>query len=208
MHTQNAVKDPDMNDATDSDETLMQAYAKGDIGSFETLYHRHKDGLYRYVLRQVSNQDLAHDLYQECWSRIINASDTYTPDAKWTTWAYRIAHNLVVDHYRSFKPLASEGGDDDTDSESNLNAPDYLHEQHVLSTQLKHCMARLPAVQLEVFILNQETDLTMKMISEVVAASHEAVKTRLRYARSALQDCLAKFGLRPVNTAHDSGARP
>ena len=197
-----------MNDTSESDESLMLAYAKGDIGSFEALYARHKDALYRYVLRQVSNQDLAHDLYQECWSRIIKASGSYTPDAKWTTWAYRIAHNLVVDHYRSFKPLDSEGEDKDMDTESHLNAPDHLHEQHVLSTQLKHCMVRLPAVQLEVFILSQETDLSMKMIAEVVAASHEAVKTRLRYARSALQDCLAKFGLRPTSTIDDSGARP
>lgn len=194
--------------STDSDETLMLAYANGDIGSFETLYQRHKDGLYRYVLRQVSNQDLAHDLYQDCWSRIIKASGSYRPEAKWSTWAYRIAHNLVVDHYRAFKPLDSEAGDDELDSQTTSHAPDQLHEQQVLSTQLTHCLTRLPAVQREVFILTQETDLTLQMIAEVVAASHEAVKTRLRYARTALQDCLAKFGIRPSNTAHDTGARP
>jgi RNA polymerase sigma-70 factor (ECF subfamily) len=190
-----------MDYATQTDESLMLAYAKGDIASFDALYLKHKDPLYRYVVRQVSDLDLAHDLYQECWSRIIKAASSYIHDSKWTTWAYRIAHNLVIDHYRAFKPV-----DPEIDTESVLHSPDRLHEQAVLSKQLKDCMARLPSVQLEVFILSQETDLTLKMISEVVEATHEAVKTRLRYARTALQDCLAKFGLGPNKSFPDSGA--
>ena len=190
-----------MDYATQTDESLMLAYAKGDIASFEILYRRHKDPLYRYLVRQVSDLDLAHDLYQECWGRIIKAANSYSHDSKWTTWAYRIAHNLVVDHYRAFKPVDTE-----IDTESVLHSPDRLHEQGVLSKQLNYCMARLPSVQLEVFILSQETDLTLKMISEVVEASHEAVKTRLRYARSGLQECLAKFGLGPKEPSTDSGA--
>jgi RNA polymerase sigma-70 factor (ECF subfamily) len=201
-------KDLDMNQTPHSDESLMLAYANGDIGSFETLYRRHKDALYRYMLRQVSDKDLAHDLYQECWGRIIKAANQYKAEAKWSTWTYRIAHNLVVDHYRDFKPVNTELLDEEAATESRVSAPDHVHEQEVLSAQLKHCMARLPSVQLEVFILTQETDMTLKMIADVVAASHEAVKTRLRYARSALQDCLAKFGLRPANTEQDSGTRP
>ncbi len=178
----------------------MLAYAKGDIRSFEALYLKHKDPLYRYMVRQLSDLDLAHDLYQECWSRIIKAAESYSPDAKWTTWAYRIAHNLIIDHYRSFKAVDAE-----VETESVLHSPDRLHEQEVLSAQLKCCMQKLPSVQLEVFILSQETELTMKMIAEVVQASHEAVKTRLRYARSALQDCLARFGLGPKKPSTDSG---
>jgi RNA polymerase sigma-70 factor (ECF subfamily) len=189
-----------MDHSTKTDESLMLAYAKGDIASFEALYRRHKDPLYRYVVRQVSDLDLAHDLYQECWSRIIKAANSYSHDSKWTTWAYRIAHNLVVDHYRAFKPV-----DPEIDPESVVHSPDRLHEQGILLKQLNYCMARLPSVQLEVFILSQETDLTLKMISDVVEASHEAVKTRLRYARTALQDCLAKFGLGPKKSATDSG---
>ena len=180
----------------------MLAYAKGDIASFEALYQRHKDALYRYVVRQVSDLNLAHDLYQECWSRVIKAANTYSADAKWTTWTYRIAHNLVVDHYRSFKSL-----DADVEIASLTYSPDKLHEQDQLSRQLKHCMAKLPSVQREVFLLNQETDLTLKMISDVVDASYEAVKTRMRYARTALQSCLEKFGLNPTNSSSslDSG---
>ncbi len=188
-----------------SDESLMLAYAKGDIGSFEILYRRHKDALYRYMVRQVSDKELAHDLYQECWGRMIKSAATYAPDAKWSTWAYRIAHNLVVDHFRSVKSVHDEFQEEDAASATMTHAPDQLHAQHKLGEQLNNCLAKLPVLQREVFILSQETDLTLAMISEVVLASHEAVKTRLRYARSALQNCLAKFGLGPTGTAHDSG---
>lgn len=186
-----------------ADEALMLSYGKGDTGSFDALYHRHKGALYRYFVRQVSNQDLAHDLYQECWSKIIKASATYTQQSKWTTWAYRIAHNLVIDHYRGLKPVEAE-----QDIETHSEDPGLAHDQGVLTKQLKHCMGNLPAVQLEVFILSQETDLTLKMISEVVNASHEAVKTRLRYAKTALKDCLSRFGIHSSNNAASSEFRP
>jgi RNA polymerase sigma-70 factor (ECF subfamily) len=186
-----------------ADESLMLSYGKGDIGSFDALYHRHKGALYRYFVRQVSNQDLAHDLYQECWSKIIKASATYTQQSKWTTWAYRIAHNLVIDHYRGLKPVEAE-----QDIETHSQDPGLAHDQDVLTKQLKHCMGNLPAVQLEVFILSQETDLTLKMISDVVDASHEAVKTRLRYAKTALQNCLSKFGIYSSNNTASSEFRP
>jgi RNA polymerase sigma-70 factor (ECF subfamily) len=191
-----------MDNSLIDDESLMLFYGSGDAASFDVLYQRHKGALYRYFVRQVSNQDLAHDLYQECWSKIINASSTYTQQAKWTTWAYRIAHNLVVDHYRTLKPVEAE-----QDIETNSQAPDLAHDQDVLAKQLKHCMGGLPAVQLEVFILSQETDFTLKMISTVVGASHEAIKTRLRYARTALQDCLSRFGIHSSSNTSSSEFR-
>ncbi|MFT7185145.1 MAG: RNA polymerase sigma-70 factor (ECF subfamily) [Pseudohongiellaceae bacterium] len=191
-----------MDDSTTNDEALMLSYGNGDASSFDVLYQRHKAPLYRYFVRQVANQDLAHDLYQECWSKIINAADSYTHKSKWTTWAYRIAHNLVIDHYRVLKPVETE-----QDIETNAHDPDRVHDQDILAKQLKYCMGNLPAVQREVFILSQETDFTLKMISTVVGASHEAIKTRLRYARSALQDCLLKFGIHPSGRKDSSEIR-
>jgi RNA polymerase sigma-70 factor, ECF subfamily len=184
----------------ETDEALMLAYSRGDTKAFERLYRRHKDSLYRYVVRQVSNTDLAHDLYQDIWSRIIQASSHYSADAKWTTWAYRIAHNLTVDHYRKLKPLT----DSDIELESSTSSPERTHSIKELEGQLSTCMDKLPSVQLETFLLSQETDLTLKMIAEVVSASHEAVKTRLRYARQALQTCLSTMG---VVSAHSENEK-
>lgn len=184
-----------MTDINASDEDLMLAYAKGKYEAFEVLYMRHKDSLYRYVIRLVTDSELANDLYQELWSRVIKSSSLYRVDSKWTTWVYRIAHNLVVDHYRTFKPLEEE------QDHTSMDSPDRAHQRAELSFQIKHCMEKLPATQREVFLLSQETDLNLKMVSEVVEASHEAVKTRLRYARTALKECLARFGVFPVQNS-------
>jgi len=178
---------------TDTDESLMIAYAKGNADAFEFLYARHKGPMYRYFIRQVSSIELAQDLYQECWSRIIKSAHSYLPTAKWTTWAYRMAHNLCIDHFRTVKKLESYNEMEYGSYDRHALKPEELHEMTRLSEQLKSCMARLPTVQREVFLLSQETDMTLKMVSDVVSASYESVKTRLRYAKSKLQECLQQY---------------
>src|ERR1700694_2927984 len=84
-----------------SDEQLMLAYAGGDAGAFETLYARHKGPLYRFVLRSVKARAEAEELFQDVWMRAIEARSRYTPQAKFSTWLYTIAHNRLVDHWRA-----------------------------------------------------------------------------------------------------------
>src|SRR5260221_10697642 len=83
-----------------SDEELMLAYRDGNPGAFDTLYARHKGGLFRYVLRGVKIRAVAEELYQEIWIRVIEARERYAPSARFTTWLYTIAHNRLVDHWR------------------------------------------------------------------------------------------------------------
>src|SRR5919106_1935963 len=82
------------------DEELMLAYGEGDAGAFETLYRRHRGALYRFVLRAIKDRAAAEELFQEAWIRVIEARDRYAPTARFTTWLYTIAHNLLVDHWR------------------------------------------------------------------------------------------------------------
>ena len=84
-----------------SDEQLMLAYAGGDAGAFEALYAKHKGPLYRFVLRSVKARAEAEELFQDVWLRAIEARSRYTPQAKFTTWLYTIAHNRLVDHWRA-----------------------------------------------------------------------------------------------------------
>ena len=79
----------------------MLAYAGGDAGAFERLYRRHKDGLYRYFLRHTEGRDMAAELFQDVWKGLIQARERYRPDAPFSAWLYRLAHNRLVDHYRS-----------------------------------------------------------------------------------------------------------
>jgi len=178
-----------------NDEALMLAYAGGDMAAFETLYQKHKGSLYRYFIRQIPDRTLAEDLYQELWNRIIKASASYKVTAKWTTWVYTMAHNLVIDHVRALKPVDPLEDDDDVEGQTGSlgnNDPETLQANEQLADQLKRCIQKLPQAQQEVFLLNEETGMSLKAISEVVSISLEAAKSRLRYARSQLQTCLSE----------------
>src|SRR5256885_8768847 len=82
------------------DEQLMLAYRDGNAAAFETLYLRHRGRLFRFVLRSVKSRATAEELFQEIWMRVIEARERYTPQARFTTWLYTIAHHRMVDHWR------------------------------------------------------------------------------------------------------------
>ena len=88
---------------TPDDSALMLRYCDGDVDAFETLYRRHNDAVYRYLLRLCQHRASAEDVFQEVWSKIVRARDSYRPTAKFTTFLYRVAHNCFIDHVRRNK---------------------------------------------------------------------------------------------------------
>ena len=108
----------------------MLAYRHGDSGAFETLYARHKGGLYRFVQRGIKERGIAEELFQEIWVRVIEARQRYAPQARFSTWLYTIAHNRMVDHWRkrglNVVPLESEGPDDPAPHHLSNRIYDYL----------------------------------------------------------------------------------
>ena len=86
-------------DAPDtSDEALMLAYAAGDAAAFGELYARHRSRLYRYLLRQLRDNALADEFFQDVWQRVVSARASWKPDAGFATWLYTIAHHRLGDH--------------------------------------------------------------------------------------------------------------
>lgn len=79
----------------------MLAYAGGDVRAFEQLYGRHRGPLYRFLMRQLRNAALADELFQDVWQRVIAARASWQPDAAFSTWLFRIAHNQLNDHWRA-----------------------------------------------------------------------------------------------------------
>ncbi|MDR8524606.1 sigma-70 family RNA polymerase sigma factor [Shewanella fidelis] len=174
----------------------MLQYAAGNARAFEVLYLKHKGPLYRYFVRQLNDQQLAEDLYQDTWSRVIKAASSYETSAKFTTWLYRIAHNLIIDHLRAVKPVNSftEVFEPEQDHQAQLaNQDDNLESQlmdNQKATLLKGCVADLPQVQKEAFLLNVEMGFTAAIIADIAGATLEATKSRIRYAYKGLKDCV------------------
>lgn len=180
--------------ATDEDGELMLRYARGDMRAFETLYGRHRTSLYRYLVRHARNTDTANDLFQEVWSKVIASRERYEPRAKFRTFLYRIAHNCFIDHYRRAAPRRESGGLDDG-WEGMLAAPDQDRpdtraEQAQLTASYRAALAALPAEQREVFLLYEESGLSLEEIASISAVGTETAKSRLRYAVAKLRSAL------------------
>jgi RNA polymerase sigma-70 factor (ECF subfamily) len=185
------------NGVSTTDEQLMLAYQAGDLSAFEQLYKKHKGPLYRYFVRQLRDNTLAEDLYQEVWGKVIKAVATYQVSAKFTTWLYKIAHNLIIDHIRAVKPLHDTQalGEDQTMDSFNAASdvePDQQLQQQQQAKMLQGCIDLLPAVQKEAFLLNVELGLTAAAISDIAKVTLEATKSRIRYAYQSIKLCVSQ----------------
>jgi RNA polymerase sigma-70 factor (ECF subfamily) len=178
-------------EADDTDEALMLRYAQGDAAAFDTLYGRHRGGVFRYLLRQLnSNRAAAEELFQDVWMSLIGARSRYRVEAKFTTWLYTMAHNRVIDHYRRHRPLEVVSLDDDDPPElaaPPTAQPERAAEARQQAARLLALVDALPAAQREAFLLHEEGGLSLEEIAVVTGSDREAVKSRLRYAMDKLR---------------------
>jgi RNA polymerase sigma factor (sigma-70 family) len=177
-----------------SDEALMLSWASGnnhafDGRAFETLYGRHRLRLYRFLLRQLREPALADDLFQDVWQRVIAARGSWTPDAAFTTWLFRIAHNRLADHWRAlqYRPPAPVDGDERLASIPDPDTPERTLSQSEQRRLLQLALDGLPDEQREVVLLRLEQELTLDQIGAITGVSRETVKSRLRYAMDKLR---------------------
>ena len=173
------------------DEELMLAYGAGDAAAFDALYARHKGAVFRYLRRQTGNVALAEELFQDVWLKLIDARAGYEPRAKFTTWLFTIAHNRLMDHFRSnARALVSYEDDPAEDVPTELPRPDQTAERRETAAQLLAAIDALPAAQREAFLLQQEGELSVEEIAAATGVNRETAKSRLRYALAKLRATL------------------
>ena len=180
-----------------TDEALMLAYRDGDAAAFDTLYDRWRGRLYRYIAHQA--QSHADEIFQDVWMRIIGARSSYEVSAKFSTWIFRIATNRLTDHFRSQSrgPVAGwSSADEEREFLDTVPAPETerplsMLERKELSRLILYAIDQLPDSQRQVFLLQEEGELTLDEIARVTEAGRETVKTRLRYAYAKLRGSLA-----------------
>jgi RNA polymerase sigma-70 factor (ECF subfamily) len=169
-----------------ADEDLMLAYRGGDAAAFAALFRRRKGCLYRYLLRQCGQPGLAGELFEDIWLRVIRARLRYRPQALFITYLYRLAHQVLMDHYRrrpagmppsylqepeiSIEPLLAQA------------QPDVMAASRQQLERLLQLLGTLPEAQREVFLLREEAGLGLEEIARVTAAKPESARNRLRQA--------------------------
>lgn len=172
---------------TPDDSALMLRYRDGDIAAFETLYLRHKDPVYRYLLRLSGHNETAEDVFQEVWGKIIKARGSYRPTAKFTTFLYRVAHNCFIDHVRRNKRHA---GNTSFEPELHRDPGETLEtttERSLARERLEAALVHLPEEQRDAFLLHEEGGLSVDQIAAVTGCNRETAKSRLRYAVNKLR---------------------
>ncbi len=174
-------------DNAPEDSALMLRYRDGDVAAFEVLYRRHNDAVYRYLLRLCQHRASAEDVFQEVWSKIVRARDSYRPTAKFTTFLYRVAHNCFIDHVRR-TTRHTQVADVEPDTQPDpADLPETETERSLARRRLEAALKDLPDEQRDVFLLREEAGLSLDQIAAVTDTNRETAKSRLRYAVSKLR---------------------
>ncbi|MBS3744166.1 MAG: sigma-70 family RNA polymerase sigma factor [Wenzhouxiangellaceae bacterium] len=175
-----------------TDDDLMLAFAGGAPDAFEVLYERYRKPLYRYLYHAVGDKAAADDLYQDVWSRIIDARARFRRGNGFKRWAFRIAHNRLVDHWRALDRQPGMDADrlDGLPGDEKA-APEAVLARNQQADELRQALMQLPPAQREAFLLQQEAGLSLADIAARESVGRETVKSRLRYAVGKLRGILA-----------------
>lgn len=187
------------------DRELVSLYIDGNEKAFEQLLMRHKEKMFRFIYLKVRDRDLAEDLFQETFVKVINTLKlgAYNEEGKFLPWAMRIAHNLVIDHFRrsSKVRMISESSSlkDDFNIFSVLaNDSKNVQEQWIydeLEQQMVELIEHLPENQKDILKMRIFQDLSFKDIAEMEDISINTALGRMRYALINLRKLIEKHQL-------------
>jgi len=185
-----------------SSEDLMIRIAEGDQNAFEILVNRHQTFILNLVYRFMGDKTQAKDLAQEVFLRVWQGAKGYRPDAKFTTWIYRIAANLCLNELKSARRknwFSFRHTTEDTDNTLEETLPDKSPSAEDLlltkerSRQISEALQSLPANQRMALVLKRYDDLPYEEIARIMDCSVSAVESLLVRAKKALQEKLKNF---------------
>ncbi len=172
-----------------TDDKLVQLYANGNNDAFDALLQRHQSRLLGYILQLTGNPDVAEDIFQETFVKAIMTirQGNYTESGKFAPWLYRIARNLVIDHFRQEKSEAIVSTDEGVvDVLNRKELSDLTIEDTMIDDQIRDDVRRLvrelPESQREVLIMRYYRNLSFKEIADLTNVSINTALGRMRYA--------------------------
>ena len=189
-----------------TDEELALSYINGNNRAFDELLSRSQDKIFNYIMYIVKDEDLANDLFQETFLKAITKmqSGRYTDSGKFFWWLTRVAHNVIIDHYRALKNRHVVEPTKDNDL-SNLNSNSVLdrcRESEMANIQVLHdvkkLMEALPEQQREVVFMRYYQELSFKEIAKITGVSINTSLGRMRYALINLRKLSHQYGVNLV----------
>lgn len=181
-----------------SDEELLQRYRGGDSDAFRVLYGRHREHLYRFVLRLTANSAEGEEVFQETWMAVIYGRERFRADARFATYLFSIARKRAADRWRKRGTVVVESLPEieqpilDEELIAIYGPLDCAHNVE-LGNALSAAIDSLPPPQREAFLMQAESDLSLDEIAQATQTNPETVKSRLRYATRRLRKYLAEW---------------
>jgi RNA polymerase sigma-70 factor (ECF subfamily) len=177
-----------------SDTVLIEEYKNGSQDAFAELFYRYKNGIYNFIYRLVGNPDVADDLLQNTFIKMIKSIDKYQERNRFKQWLFSIANSVTIDYLRKRKREYMVDPIEDwmeiTDNSISLQA---TLEQEELMNCIEEKIERLPPKQKRVFLMRQESDLTFREIAEILQCPVSTVLSRIHNAvvslRKSLKEC-------------------
>jgi RNA polymerase sigma factor (sigma-70 family) len=174
---------------TVTDYELIQRFIKGEQSCFELLIKRHKNKVFAYISMYIRDQALAEDIFQDTFMKVIQSVKTgkYVDNGKFISWVMRIAHNLIIDHFRRIKQMNTISNDDyESDIFNSKKLADSNIEDDIIKRQIlkdvRKMIQMLPEDQREVVILRHYSGLSFKEIADITNVSINTALGRMRYA--------------------------
>lgn len=174
---------------TISDYELIQRFVKGEQSCFNQIIHRHKNKVFAYISLYIRDQALAEDIFQDTFMKVIQSvkKGRYQDNGKFISWVMRIAHNLIIDHFRRVKQMNTISNNEyESDLFNSRKLSDSTIEDNLIRRQIQKDVRKmiscLPDDQREVVILRHYAGLSFKEIADITNVSINTALGRMRYA--------------------------
>ena len=195
-----------------TDEGLMLRYQRGDRQAFTVLVRRHQSALFNFAVRQIGAPQIAEEVVQDAFVRVVQNAADFKHEARFTTWIYTIVRNLCIDHLRKRalrrhpsldEPAGRKAGGGEGDAEDGPSLGERTQDPRAsverdatgreLATKIASAVEALPDEQREVFLLREGSNLPFKEIADITGVPENTVKSRMRYALERLQQALSEY---------------
>jgi len=171
-----------------NDAQLITDYVQGDEHALEILIEKYQQRIFNFIFSKIHDRDLTEDIFQETFFKVIRTlnNGVYNEEGKFLPWVMRIAHNLVIDHFRKSNRLPRYETNDDFDifqfiGNSEISAEDALIDEQIVQ-DLQRLILELPEDQREVLLMRVYKDMSFKEIAENTGVSINTALGRMRYA--------------------------
>lgn len=187
------------------DALLVKKYVEGDENALTVLINRHQSKIFGFIYSKIPDRDISNDIFQDTFIKVIRTlkSQSYNEEGKFLPWVMRIAHNLIIDHFRKNKKMPMFRETEEFSIFSVMTDDSLTVENKIIRDQvevdLKKVIEELPADQKEVLVMRMYQDMSFKEISEVTGVSINTALGRMRYALMNMRKVIDKHQIILVN---------